>query len=206
VLALVRFTLDVGCLGWALRVRTPRAIRWFIAMNLLAAVAEEWTLCFGDVDGDSYTAVWVVMSLGIYWTMGRIVKEVLNVKPQEYPSRSLALIVAGAMTAIVAGTVLGHVLGPFDWVTLLDSAVLVFMGVCVSAGAAKQNPMWHKASLVLMLYWFAQALFEIGLTMHLWNPAWMRTNEWFPAILTCAGCVWVAHISRLPGYRMTQWT
>lgn len=203
MLGLIRFALDMGCLGWALRQRTPRAIRWFIAVNFASAVAEEGTLALSKVSSIPYTVVWVLMSLGVYWTMGRITKEVLGVRPKEYPSRSLALIVAGAMTAIVAGTVLGHVLGPFDWVTLLDSAVLVFMGACVGIGAAKQTVPWQKTSFVLMAYWFTQAVFEIALTTHLWNPAWMRTNEWFPAILTCAGCVWIAHISRLPGFKTT---
>lgn len=204
MLALIRFCLDVGCLGWALRVRTPLAIRCFIAMNLVAAMAEEETLALSKVSSIPYTVVWVLMSLGVYWTMGRIVKEVLAVQSKEYPSRALALIVAGAVTAIVAGTILGHVLGPFDWVTLLDSAVLVFMGACVGIGAAKQTRPWQKTSFVLMFYWFLQAIFEIALTTHLWNPAWMRANEWFPAVLTCTGCVWIAHISRLPGFRTTH--
>jgi hypothetical protein len=201
VLPLLRFVLELGCLGWAVGQKTPRAIRRFSASNLLFAVVGETVLAgvFGDVANRTYTGIYVVLSLGVYWTMGVIVKEVLDVKPHVNPTRAVAFVVAGAMTAIVAGTLLGHVIGPFDWLTTLDAAMLVFMGVCVGMGAAKQTRMWQNASLVLMAYWFAQALFEIGLQLHLWAPDWMRANEWFPAVLTCAGCVWVSYISRLKG-------
>jgi hypothetical protein len=138
----------------------------------------------------------------VYWTMGAITKEVLSVKPEVKPSRAVALIVAGTLTAIVAGAMLGHVFGPFDWLTIIDASVLIFMGICVGMGAAKQTRMWQDASAVLMLYWLSQAFFEIGLTLHLWNPWWTRANEWFPAVLTCAGCVWIAHIARLPGRKV----
>jgi hypothetical protein len=203
VLSLIRWALEMGCLGWAIRVKTPSQIRWFIAANLLfAAVGETVLAAVNDVSNRTYTAVYVVLSLGVYWTMGAITKEVLAVKPEMKPSRAVALIVAGVMTAIVAGTMLGHVLGPFDWLTTVDAAVLVFMGACVGMGAAKQTPMWQKSSFVLMAYWFAQALFEMGLQLHLWTPDWMRANEWFPAVLTCVGCVWVAQIARLPGRKV----
>jgi hypothetical protein len=201
VLWLVRFALEMGCLGWASGIRTSPRIHRFIVANFFFAAAGEAVLSmtFWNIGSRTYTAIYVVMSLWVYWTMGGIVKEVLEAKPEVKPSRAVAFIIAGAMTAIVAGTMLGHVLGPFDWLTTLDAAVLVFMGACVGIGAAKQTPVWQKTSLILMGYWFAQALFEIGLTLHLWNPTWLRANEWFPAVLTCAGCVWIAHISRLPG-------
>jgi hypothetical protein len=201
VLALVRIAMCVGCLGWAVSVETPDTIRVFIFINFLASLAEELALygASGDAASRMYTVTWIAMSLEVYGAMTLITKDVLSVKPETKPSRAVALIVAGAMTAIVAGTMLGHILGPFDWLTVVDAAVLVFMGACVGMGASKQTGMWQKASLVLMAYWFAQALFEIGLTAHFWNPDWMRANQWFPAVLTCAGCVWIAHIARLKG-------
>jgi hypothetical protein len=201
VLGLVRALLEMGCLGWAAVQRTPRAIRRYVWMQLAGALVLEVALAgvFGDVSNGTYTGIYVVLSLGVYWTMGTIVREVLDVKPHVNPSRAVAFVVAGAMTAVMAGTLLGHVMGPFDWLTTLDAAMLVFMGVCVGMGAAKQTRMWQHSSLVLMAYWFAQALFEIGLQLHLWTPDWMRANQWFPAVLTCAGCVWVSYISRLKG-------
>jgi hypothetical protein len=200
VLGLVRFLLEVGCMGWAAWQKTPRAIRWYVVMQLIGAIVLEAVLAgvFGSVSNGIYTTVYVALSLGVYWTMSQLVKESLKA----HPSRIVAFIFAGAITSVVAGAMLGHVFGPFDWLTLVDAAVLVFMGACVGMGAATQSRMWQKTSLVLMAFWFTQALFEMGITLHHWSASWMRTNEWLPAMLTCGGCVWIAYISRLPGRKV----
>ena len=179
--------------------KTPKVLHRYMLTQLFASIAGEAALAgvAGDVSNATYAEIFLALSLGVYWAMGQIVRESLRT----HPTRFIALVFAGAMTAIVTGVMLGHVAGPFDWLALLDTAVLVFMGVCVGVGAATQNRMWRKASLSLMAFWFAQLLFEMGLTLHLWSPAWMRANQWVPTFLTCAGCAWVAYISRLPGRR-----
>lgn len=179
--------------------KTPKAIHRYLLTQLFASIVGESALAgaLGDVSNATYTEIFLALSIGVYWAMGQIVKESLRA----HPSRVVAFIVSGAITSCVAGSMLGHVAGPFDWLTLLDAAVLVFMGVCVGMGAATQSRAWQHTSLVLMAFWFAQAIFEYGLTFHVWNPEWMRMNQWVPAILTSAGCAWVSQIARIKGRR-----
>jgi hypothetical protein len=197
-LAMVRLAAQVVCIGWAVWVPTPLAVHRYLAAQLTASVVGELTLsgALGDVTSQIYTIVCIALSLLVYATMVGIMRESIK----HHPARLLAICVGTAASAGVAASVaLGRNLGLFDWLATIDAAVLIFMAISTGLGAVHQTREWQRISLTLMVFWMAQAIFELGLTTQAWSATWMRTNEWLPAILVCAGCAGVARISRLKG-------
>jgi hypothetical protein len=196
-LALARLAAQVLCIGWAASVPTPRVVHRYLMAQFMASVIGEAVLAkVEDITNELYAIVFIALSLVVYATMLGIMREAIR----KHPARLLAVCVGAAVAMLtVSSVVLNRNLGLFDWMATIDAAVLIFMAVCSGLGAAHHTPQWQRISLTLMAFWLAQAVFELGLTMHLWNSYWMRTNEWLPAILVCSGCAWLARISRLKG-------
>lgn len=176
---------------WALRHPMTRSVGAYLLAQLAGLIGIEASWRFIG-PGRIYGAVYVALTALVFATIGWIVWECL--RTARYRARCVAVgMLLAAAFARLAFLGLGRQAEWFDWIAIVEGALLIWSGVL--AGMSAPYTRLPDVMAGLSVLWLAQALIAFGYVLH-W-PLWVSVDVYARAVVAIAGFLFI-------GWRLQQ--
>lgn len=181
--------ITIVSLGICCIVSTPKPLHRYFVAQLWSAVSY-WLILAVLRLPEYHPAYVVAYCFTVGWidlTMLALMWGIVHPLP-DWDRRILLGIAMGAFLSVFSGW--GRHLGLYDWISLLDGALCI--AAAIPVGIASARSPYRKLAGSLFVLWMLQGLWTLGFSIHLWQPWWMKVNEWIPTFLCVAGSLWLS--------------
>jgi hypothetical protein len=190
----LRFAVIAICLALA----SWRALRldlrnYFTALLIQCATCEILLLKY-PYDSTQYAWGYVILVLPTFiFAVPLVHKSIAFV-----PFRPILIAFAMYLAYYLVRKGLGQHPNLFSWIMSIEGGWDAFNGTLAGIGAGSslrhQTMDWEsrKIALSLSLFWLSQSAVELGWSLHLSSPVWVRINDLIPTMIVASASLWLA--------------
>lgn len=185
----MQWAVTLAVLAFVCCVKVPRALHRYFVAEFLAVLSYFVILRFRTEYSPLYVADFILMESLVLVMVFGLAWEVLR----DYSHKAIVLDLALALALFpTAAATWSRKLGLYDWIAVAEGFLYLFASIPTGLAAAQAKGKAKRMALSLLALWMAQSAWEYGFTLHLWQPDWMRINEWFSLLLGSGGSLWLA--------------
>lgn len=142
--------------------------------------------------GALYSSVYMACSVVVLSAVALVAVTALNTRRYRLRAAVVAGVLTMALMRIVFAALDRH-LEPWGWTLLIEAGVLTWSAAILGGTSAYLR--YHRAALILSLYWLARVMLDLGFLLH-W-PKWNGIGVWAP---TAMAAIAMTLLWRVPWY------